>query len=369
MRLGLVSYNSGQFETSLKYYKSVFDYNPDPESSKEAIAAIQEIYVNELDKPDAFFAFAESIPGYSISGSEKDSILYNAAENFYAQAQYDKAVESFQKYVAEYPKGLYASKARYLRAESLSILKRYSEALVGYETVIDLGPGVYYASSLYKAALIAYNQEKDMARAYKHYSAYIPLADSEEKDYEARLGALRCAYKLEQTENIYSIATSVIAHPRATDDIRALAYYYTGMTAYSENSFDKALSSFNAVVRINSAELAAESRYHIALIYEQKGEHEVAAKLAEESARANVGYPFWVAKPLILLSDIQFNAGDLMNARAVMEAITENFTGDEVIMKEATEKLEKIKQEEENQSRIKPQGGDTLELQQNPKKD
>ena len=76
-----------------------------------------------------------------------------------------------------------------------------------------------------------------------------------------------------------------------------------------------------------------------------------------------------MAKPLILLSDIQFNAGDLMNARAVMEAITENFTGDEVIMKEATEKLEKIKQEEENQSRIKPQGGDTLELQQNPKKD
>lgn len=369
LRLGVVSYNSGQFETSLQYYKSVFDYNPDPESSKEAIAAIQEIYVNELDKPDAFFAFAESIPGYSISGSEKDSILYNAAENFYAQAQYEKAVESFQKYVAEYPKGLYASKARYLRAESLSLLKRYSDALVGYETVIDLGPGVYYASSLYKAALIAYNQEKDNARAFKHFTAYIPLADSEEKDYQARLGALRCAYKLKQTQDIYSMAAAVIAHPRATDDIRALAHYYSGMTAYTENSFDKALSSFNAVVRINSAELAAESRYHIALIYEQKGEHEVAAKLAEEAARANVGYPFWVAKSLMLLSDIQFNAGDLMNARAIMEAITENFTGDEVIMKEASEKLEKIKQAEENQSRIKPQGGDTLELQLNPKKD
>jgi hypothetical protein len=100
-----------------------------------------------------------------------------------------------------------------------------------------------------------------------------------------------------------------------------------------------------------------------------KGEHEVAAKLSEEAARANVGYPFWVAKSLILLSDIQFNAGDLLNARAVMEAITENFQGDDVIMKEAAAKLERIKQEEENQSRIKPEGGDTLELQQNPKKD
>ena len=101
------------------------------------------------------------------------------------------------------------------------------------------------------------------------------------------------------------MATSVIAHPRATDDIRALAYYYTGMTAYSENSFDKALSSFNAVVRINSAELAAESRYHIALIYEQKGEHEVAAKLAEESARANVGYPSQECLRVIRIWDVR----------------------------------------------------------------
>jgi phosphosulfolactate phosphohydrolase-like enzyme len=71
----------------------------------------------------------------------------------------------------------------------------------------------------------------------------------------------------------------------------------------------------------------------------------------------------------LLLSDIQFAAGDLLNARAIVEAITENFQGDEVIMTEATAKLEKIKEEEERLSRIKPQSGDTLEMQQNPKKD
>ena len=369
LRLGLLSYNGGQFENSLTYYKSVFQYNPDPETSKEAIAAIQEIYVNELDKPDAFFAFAETIPGYSVSGSEKDSILYSAAENFYALGQYEKAAESLQKYITEYPKGLYSLKARYLRAESLSLIKRYDDALIGYETVIDQGQSSYYATSLYKAALIAYNQKQDMARAYKHYLAFIPLADTEEKAYQATLGALRCAYKLQNAEDVYAMSAAVISHPRATDDMRALANFYTAKMAYQQENLDKALPSFNAVIKLNSAELAAESRYFIASIYEKKGEHEVAAKLAEESARANVGYPFWVAKSLMLLSDIQFNAGDLLNARAIMEAITENFQGDEVIMKEATEKLERIKKEEEAQSRIKPQGGDTLELQQNQKKD
>jgi tetratricopeptide (TPR) repeat protein len=369
LRLGLLSYNNGQFEPSLKYYKSVFQYNPDPETTREAMAAIQEIYVNELDKPDAFFEFAGTIPGYSVSGAEKDSIVYAAAENHYAQGQYEKAVESFQKYVSENPKGLYALKARYLRAESLSVLKRYNDALVGYESVIDQGQSIYYATSLFKAALIAYNQQQDMARAYKHYVAYIPLADSGEQEFEATLGALRCAYRLKKAEDVYTMSDKVIQHPRATDDIRALAHYYAAILAYADNNTDKALSSFNAVIRINSAELAAESRYYIASLYEKRGEDEIAARLAEEAARANVGYPFWVAKSLILLSDIQFKAGDLLNARAIIEAIIENFQGDETILKEATEKLDLIKKEEEHKSRIKPQGGDTLELQVNPKKD
>jgi tetratricopeptide (TPR) repeat protein len=369
LRLGLISYNSNQFDASLKYYKEVFQYNPEPEAAKEALSAIQEIYVNELDKPDAFFEFAESIPGYSISGSEKDSITYNAAENYYGLGQYEKAVESLQKYLSAYPEGLYSLKARYLRAESLSLLKRYEEALPVYEVVAEQGPSIYQASSLYKAALIAYNQLKDMERAYNHYVAFIPLADTEEKDFEATAGALRCAFKLDKKEEILTLANKVIEHPRATDDVRAQAHYYKGITAYNNGAYDQALSSFNSIIRINSAEPAAEARYYIASIYERKKEPELAAKLAEESARANVGYPFWVAKSLLLLSDIQFASGDLLNARAIVEAITENFKGDEVIMSEAITKLEKIKAEEERQNRIKPQSGDTLELQHNPKND
>ncbi|HXR81101.1 MAG TPA: hypothetical protein VN763_09295, partial [Saprospiraceae bacterium] len=66
--------------------------------------------------------------------------------------------------------------------------------------------------------------------------------------------------------------------------------------------------------------------------------------------------------------DIQYKAGDLLNARAILEAIVENFKGDETIMKEANAKLEKVKSAEDNQSRIKPMSSDTLEMQMNPHK-
>ncbi|MDQ3015945.1 MAG: tetratricopeptide repeat protein, partial [Bacteroidota bacterium] len=368
IKLGLISYNSQQFENALKYYKSIFQYNPDPATSREAMSAIQEIYVNELDKPEAFFAYAGSIPGYTVSGNERDSILYSAAENHYAQGNYDKAAESFKNYLDQNPKGAYSLKAKYLRAESLSLAKRWEDALASYETVIKEGPSSYLSTSLYKAALISYNQKQDMQRAYRYYSDYIPLAESEEQQYEAMLGALRSAYKMKNDADVNRMTAEIVVHPRATDDIRALAHYYSAMLAYDADDYERAISAFNSVIRINSAELAAESRYYIASIYYKKGENALAEKLAEESARTNVGYPVWVARSLILLSDVQFAKGDLLNARAIIEAIIENFQGDAAIIREATQRLERIKKEEENQNRVKPSNGDTLEMTE-PKKD
>lgn len=367
LKLGLLSYNSGQYETASKYYKSVFQYNPDPVTAREAMSALQEIYVNELDKPELFFEFAGSIPGYTVSGSERDSILYAAAENHYGQGAYDKAAESFTRYLDQNPAGVYALKAKYLKAESLSLLKKWEEALTAYESVLKDGHSPYLASSFYKAALISYNQKEDMARAYRYYTEYIPISENTEKQFEAMQGALRSAYRLKNSDDVFQWTEQINQHARATDDIRALASYYSAMLAMEAGDFDRALTSFNAVIRLNSAELAAESRYRIASIYERKGELEFAAKLAEESARTNVGYPVWVARALILLSDIHYRQNDLLNARAIIEAILENFHEDDQIVAEAQQRLATIQKAEQDQSRIQPSGNP--ESQENPKKD
>ena len=369
LRLGLLSYNNSQFEEAVKYYRSVFEYKPDPQTSKEAIAALQEIYVNEMDQPEKFFEFASSIPGYAITGSEKDSILYTAAENHYAQGNYEKAAEAFRQYVGQMPKGVYAQKAMFLRAESLSLLKEWPEALTAYEALIKEGPGPYHAPSLYKAALIAYNYKEDMARAYQYYIEYLPYAETGERQVETLTGALHSAFKAGKSLETYDVAGKILAHSRTTDDIRTLAYYYSATLALQNKDIQKAIDAFNEVIRINSTEYAAEARYKIASIYDQEGDIPLAMKLSEEAAKANVGYPYWVAKSLILLSDLHFRTGDLLNAKAIIEAILENFKGDEAIVKEATEKLQTIHAAEKGQSRIKDPNNDELELHEKPKKD
>lgn len=369
LQLGLLHYNQGKYEQAIVYYKKVFEYQPDAEASREAINAIQEIYVTELQQPDAYFKFAESIPGFAISVSEKDSIQFKAAENLYHSGDYAKAESALSSYITVYPKSPFSTRAKYLRAESRSLLKQYAKALEGYSEVIESGTGPYYATSLFKAALIAHKDQHDSNKAYEYYQTYIPIAENPEKQLEAQAGALECAFKLGIAKEVYPLADKVINNPRSTPTMVAAAQYYTGMLAFQQQDLDKALPAFNSVIRLQSGDQAAEARYYVANIYAQRKESVLATKMAEEAAKANVGYPVWVAKSLLLLADLKYEANELLDARAILEAILENFSEDNEITSAAEVRLLKVKGEEERQSRVKPDTTDVLEMQTIPKQD
>jgi len=369
LRMGLIDYNNGQYAEALKHYKRVFEFQPDPETAREALAAIQEIYVTALDRPNDYFTFAESIPGFAVSVSEKDSIQYYAAEDHYAQGEYDRAVASFDQYVVSNPKGAYVAKARFLKAESLSLLKKYPEALAAYEAVVEAGAGPYYAPACRKAAVIAYSDRHDCDKALQLYKAYLPVAGDDKDLRDARIGVMRCAYQTDSRVDLDIVLDDILLDPGSSNDVLASARYYGGTMADKAGDDESALRHYNALIGLNSGEWAAEARYAIAAIYRRQGENELAEKLAEEAARANAGYPVWVARALMLVSDLRSDANDLLNARAILEAILENFTGDAAVRSEAEARLEKVKTEEQRQSRVKPEGGELLDLQPNPKKD
>lgn len=56
-----------------------------------------------------------------------------------------------------------------------------------------------------------------------------------------------------------------------------------------------------------------------------------------DASAKNSAYPYWVAKGLILLSDISMQKNDIFNAKAALEAVQENFREDKEILKEVEE--------------------------------
>ena len=352
LRLGLITYNLGDVEKALEYYKTIFENNPSSQEAKDALAAIEEIYVEDLGQPDEYVAFVESIPGYKVSGGERDSLNYLVAQRLYENAEYAKAVSAFTAYLEKYPNGLNVLDAYYNRAECNSILKEFDQALVDYEFVLAKGQSRHYIAALEKAALISYNHAEAFEKAFRYFAELETLTEDQEIKFEAQLGAMRAAYRIGDRKATSTYANKVMQNHSASKEELAVAQFYRGKILFEDQNYDEALTLFSQVVANSDDENTAEARYLQAYIYYLKKDLVQAETYCETSYKESGSYPFWVAKSLILLSDIYFDKEDFFNAKAALEAVIDNFADDEDLVKIAQDKVKAIEAEEEKRNRI-----------------
>lgn len=354
IRLGLIAYNQNNPQGAIDYYKQVFSNNPSPEEANLALASLEEIYVNDLGRADEYFAFLETIPGYKVDNLARDSITYQVAQAQFENANYQRAIDGYTDYLRKFPNGFYSLDARYNRGESYAVLKQYPEALRDYEYVVDRGQSRYYEKALEKAAIIAYNYSQDFAKAYNFYTRLEPVATTEDQRFEAQLGALRSAYRSGNNQAVAEWANKVMNNPSANQGQIATANFYLGKVAYDRKDYDNAMTAFNRVIQNSDNEQTAEARYLTAYIYYLKRNLEKAQEITINANKESSAYPYWVAKSVILLSDILVEKGDLYNARAALEALLENYHEDQELVKQAQTKLNQLNQQIKSGSRLAP---------------
>ncbi|MEZ4954880.1 MAG: tetratricopeptide repeat protein [Saprospiraceae bacterium] len=353
LRLGLVAYNQGNRPAAIEYYKQVFSHSPEKEEADAALTALREIYIKDMGDPDGYTAFLETIPGYDLENSEKDQLAFDAAENAYENGQYEKAITAFTNYLNRYPNGINTLVARYHRGESFAILEQYSKALADYEWVLSKGQGRYYVDALGKAAQIAYHNEQDFNKAYDLYSKWEAETSVAEDRFEAQLGAMRSAYRLNNITAVQSAARKVASNPAATDLQKATAEFYLGKIAFDKKDYPSAMTSFNKVLALSDNEQTAEARYLIAQIHYFNRDLDKAKKRCLDNNNESSGYPYWVGKSLLLLSDVFAEQGDTFSAKTVLEALIQNYENQtDEIVPTARKKLETLNKQEAGKSRI-----------------
>ena len=363
LQLGLITYNLGSLNTSINYYKQVLSNNPEPEQVNAALQALEEIYVTDLGNPDEYFAFLETVPGFQGDNTKKDSLNFRAAEVKFENAQYDQAIGALTDYINKFPGGLHRLQAQYYRGDSYLKLTQYGKALADYDYVIGRGQSRYYPRALEKAALVAYNYAEDFAKAFDYYQQLEAVAGNEQQRFEAQLGAMRSAYRTNNTEAVRTLAARVADGPTATAADRNTANFYLAKLAFDAKDFDTADARFGAVIRGADNEQAAEARYRVAEIQYLRRNLDAAEELADRAVQRNGAYPFWVAKSLLLLADVFTERGDDFNARGVLEALLENYRGDDTILADARRKLAALDARAGSNSRlVQPRPDGLLEL-------
>jgi len=354
IQLGLISYNLDNKNEALRYYKEIFKRNPSASESQEALTAIQEIYVDDLGQADEYIRFIESIPGYNMTNFSRDSLNYSVASRYFEDGQYERAVTSLNDYLQKFPNGANSIPALFKRAESYTLLNKYDQALNDYEAVIKKGRNDYYDKALFKSATLAYNHSQDFTKAFKYYAELSKSNVDDATLFEAQLGAMRSAYRTGLTHEVLLYGEKVANNPQSDNEQKATSNFYLGKIAYDQKEYPKANTYLNTVINLSDNIQTAEARYLMANILFILRQNDQAEKSVRAAIQQNSDHPYWVAKCLILLSDIFVEKNDLFNAKAALEAVLENYKEDPEITRNAQDKLAAVNKKQQNTSKLKP---------------
>ena len=356
LRSALITYNDGDMKQALQYYQMVFKSNASGKEKNQALKALEEIYVEDLNDPQSYFDFAKSEAGLEVDDFAKDSLSYSVAIRKFRKANYREAIIGFDKYLSTFPEGYYASEASYYRGDSYSQMKEYSQALESYQESLKEEDGKFYNEALKKAALISFNHKNDYQESAELAKKALELniSEAERKDFfEIAVVSL---YNIQDYSNLLSVSDAMLQSKNLEDYEIAKVNFYKAKALVNLNKKDLAVMAFNKVVQNSRNNQAAEASYELAKIFFETGRLEKAESQALETTKRAANYPSWVAKSLILLSDIYLKKEDSFNATAAIDAVLENYTADEQITQEAQLQKQKIQDFEKSNSRIKAEG-------------
>ncbi len=347
MQLGVVSFRQGNYSAAANYYKQVFSNNPEAQEAKDALALLQETY-NEMGRPDEYAAFLETVPGYKLSNTSRDSIAYQSAEYQFENGKYQQAIDGFSNYLARYSNnGQHVAQAYYYRAESYASddIKKYNLALQDYAAVVNRGTSKWYVRSAEKAALLSLHTENNPAQALEYARKWEEAAPNDAIRFNAQLVALEAAYKSSNSVALTEYANKVNNSPIASGEHLAIANFYLGKMAFDKGDYNRAYPTLESVTENSGTEIMAES-YHLMaqILYKQKKYADAEELITGPANKNSAGFNDWIARNLILLSDVYLDQGDKNSASAALENVLENYKGNNPnILNAAQTKYDKLK--------------------------
>ncbi|MEX2588790.1 MAG: tetratricopeptide repeat protein [Chitinophagales bacterium] len=348
LKLGLIYYNTDKIREALESYKSVLDKYPKSSYAKEALRGVKDISVSE-GNPDIYLSMVKNRAGFNVSEAAQDSLLYEAAEAQFVSGKTDKAIAGFEKYLESYPNGFNSTSAHFYLGESLYKKNEFDKALENYKVVIESGENKFLEKALAKASKISFERVKDFNLSYDYFKKLLEIASFKENTKSAHVGLLRSAYKTDNFRDVKTEAMYILNNKAQFNqgDVEE-AKYYLAKILYKENEISKAKNHFEELSKINS-EYGAESIFRLGEIAFNNKDYEASMNECFRLIEEMPSYEKWRVKAFILLAENYAAQKNYFQAKATLESIINNYSGEE-LKQEAQLKLENIKKQEAAES-------------------
>jgi TolA-binding protein len=344
IEMGSLARNQSQFNEALGYYKTVVEHMPLSGYAEDALLAIESIYQTR-NEPEEYIAYIETIgKGATKTADEKESMIFNSAEQIFLSENYQKALTSLQAYKEKYPGGQNIYKADFYIAESYKALGKKEQACDSYKAVIAGGQGSFVEISMLNFSVLSYQLER-WDDAYSGYQSLYSAAKLDNNRFTAVAGMMRSAFRGGKWDNALSGADSVLGDARADDELKLEAKYVKAKSFLAVSRRDEAYLILNELSKDMTTPYGAEAAYMLIVDSYDKGDFSDVETKVYAFSDSGSGQTYWLAKSFIVLGDSFAERGELTQAKATFESVRDGYSpsgADDDVQDNVRVRLEKL---------------------------
>jgi TolA-binding protein len=345
LQMGLINYNTGDFQSSLRYYKEVAERYTGTQEAQAALIGIRNCYV-EMNDVDAYFAYAGRLgSGTAVTVSTQDSLTYMTAEKQFMAGDPNAATQ-LRRYLQQFPNGSFVLNANFYLAEALYNSGQYTQSLENYVYVARQPINVFSEQALAKASELLFNARR-FDEALELYDRLETVSNNKWNTVRAIAGKMRSNFQLERYRNAIDESNKLKEAEKSNETLLREANYIGAKSYYLLGNFDQALPGLQAVAVETNSQQGAESKYLVAEINFKKNNLAAAEKEIMDFISKGTQHQFWLAKSFLLLADIFVAKKDDFQAKHTLRSLLDNYpVTDDGIKSEATSKLAQIEERE-----------------------
>jgi tetratricopeptide (TPR) repeat protein len=181
------------------------------------------------------------------------------------------------------------------------------------------------------------------------------LASSRENTTVARLGILRCTQALGRHQASIDIADQILSDTPVEEETKTEALYGRAKAYIALGKWRQAQPDLETLAAEVRTAQGAESKYLLAQSYYELGNYDESEAQVMAFTQMNTQQQYWLARALVLLSDINRVRGEHFQARQYLLVLQQNYLiqGDDIpalieARLKALDELEKPIEKEEN---------------------
>lgn len=328
VQLGQLYFNTNNPQKSIEAYKQVINNYPNTEEARTSIQSLEAVY-KDVNDIGSYASYVNSLgKGNVLSASRQDSLTYLAAENVYMKGRKDESKTAFNKYLQSYPSGVFASDAHFYLGNMAFEAKDAAGALPHFVEVINSNNPKYIDDALIFASGIEFDN-KNYATAYSAYEHLNMVASKTENKDVAQLGMLRCAYLMKKDSEVIAAADKLLKGAKLSTSVATEARFHRGQSLNNTGQSDKAIADLQEVAKDTRSAFGAESQYLLAEIYLKAKSYDKAEKQVQSFMKEGTPHEYWMARAIVVLSDVYVAKGDKFQARQYLESLQANYKGKE----------------------------------------